>query len=95
MLELPIWRRSTGAMLPRLCFVMLFAVCAPVTLSTARADTTPTQRVEATPIRQACIGWTWSHLFAPVERVMGNQTNMIRFGVIALFAAMYIIWWRK
>ncbi|HEV8059147.1 MAG TPA: hypothetical protein VGP68_04720 [Gemmataceae bacterium] len=89
-LHLPI-----GGALRRSCFVVLFALCTQVTPAPARADTTPNQAFATMSASPICVGWTWSHLFAPIERNLGNQTNMIRFGVIAVFSAMYIIWWRK
>jgi hypothetical protein len=88
-------RSRTGVALRRLCFVLLLAFCAPITPAVARADTSSANPAITTSAQQICLGWTWSHLFRPIERNLGNQTNMIRFGVIAIFSAMYIIWYRK
>ncbi len=80
---------------PTLLFRRALAFCAQIPVASARADTIPNRAVATLSSRSICVGWTWSHLFAPIERNLGNQTNMIRFGVIAVFSAMYIIWWRK
>jgi hypothetical protein len=41
------------------------------------------------------LAWNWNRLFAPVERAMGNEQAMIRFGMIAMCLAIWIICWRK
>jgi hypothetical protein len=88
-------RKRISATSLRLCFMMLLALSAPATLSTARADTTSSHRATIVLASQAPFAWTWSRLLRPMERLLADQKSMIRFGVVALFAAMYIIWWRK
>lgn len=88
-------RQRARATLQRLCFAMLLAFCLPATPSIARADSMITQPAITRHASEPCLGWTWSKLFSPAERLLGNQTRMIQFGVFALISAMYIIWWRK
>ena len=81
-----------AAPLAQLCFAMVLAFCAPAAY--ARADTRA-PAVAAQPAGQVCLGGIWTRIFHPIERGVGNQAGMIRFGIIALVSALYIIWWRR
>ncbi len=83
--------RST-APLAQLCFAMVLAFCAPAATAYARADT---PAVAVQPAGQVCLGGIWTRIFHPIERGVGNEAGMIRFGIIALVSALYIIWWRR
>jgi hypothetical protein len=83
------------ATLQRLCLAVLLASCLTVAQGQARADASHPRLTLTCAACQPCLGWNWSKLFSPIERMLGNQTRMIQFGVVALSSAMYIIWWRK
>ena len=87
-------KMGQAAPLAQLCFAMVLAFCAPVTVSNARADTGP-PAVATQPVSQVCLGGIWTRIFHPIERGVGNEAGMIRFGIIALVSALYIIWWRR
>jgi hypothetical protein len=82
-------------MAPLLPFCLAFALAlgSPVARCSAATPAPSVGAVcGATP---SCLAWSFSRLFAPIERGVGNQAGMIRFGIIALCSALYIIWWRK
>lgn len=83
-----------AAPLAQLCFAMVLAFCTPVSVSNARADSGPTA-VAIQPVGQVCLGGIWTRIFHPIERGVGNEAGMIRFGIIAFVSALYIIWWRR
>jgi hypothetical protein len=75
---------------------LILAFSASSGVSTARAETPATTSITKTEaVQMPCLAWTWSKVFSPIERMVGNQAGMIRLGIIALCSALYIIWWRK
>jgi hypothetical protein len=83
------------AKLHRLCLVLLFALCAPAPISTVRADTISPLPGAAAQVSPVCLGGIWTRIFHPFQRSVNNEAGMIRFGVVALISALYIIWWRR
>ncbi|CAN5417088.1 hypothetical protein BH10PLA2_BH10PLA2_17880 [soil metagenome] len=79
----------------RFLLALILTLSAPVGTCTARADTPATTSIMIEVSHTPCLAWTWSKLFSPVERMVGNQAGMIRLGIIALCSALYIIWWRR
>ena len=94
MFDLSIRPRTSGP-LQRLYLILSLACCLTVSSGPVRADAPAARPAMTLTANQPCLGWTWSKLFSPIERMVGNQTRMIQFGVVALCSAMYIIWWRK
>ena len=81
--------------LQRFCLALILALCAPASLSTARADVTSGPCVTSSIAFQAPLGWTWKRILSPLDHILGDQKAMIRFGTVAFISALYIIWWRK
>ncbi len=86
---------SLANVMQRFCLVLALALCAPTSNCSLRAESLNGAVATQTCVQGTCVAWTWSKLFSPIERTVGNQAGMIRFGIIALCSALYIIWWRK
>jgi hypothetical protein len=86
---------SLATVTQRFCLVLALALSAPAGNCTVHAESLPGPAVATVGSQGPCIAWSWTRLFSPVEHLLGNQAAMMRFGIIALVSALYIIWWRK